>query len=248
MATGYSFVGNIFGHDNELLIAGGIVAVATAALAWRCNVALKKAEDPIIPDDKFSFRTIGEGLAQFVLSLGDIVMGKHNRKYLPFVGCVFMYILFLNLAGLIPGFHGPTGGKWPESFLFNCGVAVVVFVCYHIWGIRDVGIGNYIKHLFGGSELSKFPFVFVGLFVCCVEIVSHTVRIFSLSLRLFGNITGDHLVLAVFTDLAHYVVPVVFYVLGAFVSFMQAFVFAMLSMVYIRFATEHEHSEEEAHH
>jgi F-type H+-transporting ATPase subunit a len=243
MASGFSFVGTLVGYENEALYAGAIVAGVTAAVAWRSSVALRKASDPLVPDDKLSLRSFGEGIAQFVLNFGDSVMGVHNRKYLPFVGTVFLYILFLNLSGLIPGFHGPTGGSWPKNLLFNMGIAIVVFVSYHIWGVRDVGIVNYIKHFLGGPDLVKFPMIFVGVFVCCVEIVSHCVRIFSLSLRLFGNITGDHLVLGVFTQLVPLVVPVAFYLMGTFVAFIQAFVFMVLSMVYIRFATEHEHEE-----
>lgn len=246
MSSGYSFVGTLAGYENEALYAGAIVAAVTTVVAWRSSVALKKAADPLVPDDKLSLRTFGEGVAQFVLSLGDQVMGAQNRKYLPFVGTVFIYILFLNLSGLIPGFHGPTGGSWPKNLLFNMGIAVVVFVSYHIWGVKEVGIVNYVKHFAGGEELVKFPLVFIGIFVCCVEIISHCVRIFSLSLRLFGNITGDHLVLGVFTQLVPWIIPVAFYLLGTFVAFVQAFVFMVLSMVYIRFATEHGHSEEEA--
>ncbi len=249
MSAGFSFVGSVVGGDKsvEALCAGIVVAAVASGVAWRANVALRKADNPLVPDDKFSFRSVGEGIAEFVLNLGDSVMGVQNRKYLPFVGSIFFYILFLNLSGLIPGFSGPTGGHWPENLLFNAGIAIVVFVAYHFWGIKEVGIVNYIKHFLGGSELAKFPLIFIGIFICCVEIISHTVRICSLSLRLYGNITGDHLVLGVFTQLAPLVVPVAFYVLGTFVAFMQAFVFMVLAMVYIRFATEHEHSEEESH-
>lgn len=242
MSAGFSFVGSVVGGDKsvEAICAGVIVAAFASVVAWRARVALNNADNPLIPDDKLSFRSFGEGIAGFVLNLGDSVMGVENRKYLPFVGSVFLYILFLNLSGLIPGFSGPTGGKWPDNLLFNAGIAIVVFVSYHFWGIKEVGIINYLKHFLGGSELAKFPLIFVGLFICCVEMISHTVRIFSLSLRLFGNITGDHLVLGVFTELVPLVIPVAFYILGTFVAFMQAFVFMVLTMVYIKFATAHE--------
>ena len=155
-------------------------------------------------------------------------MRSENRKYLPFVGTIFIYILFSNLLGLIPGFSMPT-----DSILFNLGIALVVFVLYNYWGIREVGAVAYFKHLLG-------PIWWIAPLLLVIEIISHIVRPISLSLRLFGNMTGDHIVLAVFTDLTKYVFPVIFYGLGTFVCLMQAFVFTLLTMIYIRFAVAHD--------
>lgn len=248
MASTYSFIGSVVGHELDTLYSGAAVAIGVSALGLACSIALKCAKEPMVPDSKLSLRNFGELVAAFVLQLGDMVMGKHNRKYLPFVGTLFFYIIFLNLSGLIPGFHGPTGGAWPNSLLFNVGIVIVVFICYHIWGIRDVGIVNYCKHFFGGPDLAKWPLIIIGAFVAVVEIISHLARCVSLSFRLYGNMTGDHAILNVFTELTGLVVPVIFYGMGTFVSFIQAFVFTLLTMVYIRFATEHEHEEGEEGH
>ena len=91
-----------------------------------------------------------------------------------------------------------------------------------------------MKHFLG-------PVIWLGPLMLVIELISHAVRPVSLSVRLFGNITGDHMVLEVFTDLTKLVIPVIFLGLGLFVSFIQAFVFSLLSMIYIALATEHDH-------
>ncbi len=244
MSEGYSLISSVLGHENEAIYSGIVIIGVISLVALKAKSSLEEAKDPVIPDDKLSFRSFGELIAGFILNLGDSVMGVHNRKYLPFVGSVFFYILFLNLFGLIPGFHGPTGGSMEKNLMFNLGIALVVFLAYHFWGIKEVGIVNYVKHFFGSPELLKFPLIFIGLFICVVEVVSHFVRMLSLSMRLYGNITGDHLVLGSFTEMAPLLVPVIFYLMGFFVACMQAFVFSILTMIYISFATAHEEHEE----
>lgn len=230
MASGHSlnFLQTVVGSDLENLSSGvlsfALVSVAGIVAARK----LKAKENPLVPDEKLTINNFFELVAQFVLVLGDGVMGKHNRKYLPFVGTIFIYILISNLLGLVPGFGGPT-----DSFTFNMGIALVVFVFYNVWGIKEVGLVHYLKHFLG-------PVMFMAPLMIIIEIISHVARPLSLSLRLFGNMTGDHLVLAVFTDLTKFIIPVLFYGLGTFVCFMQAFVFMMLTMIYIRLAVAHE--------
>ena len=229
MASGLVFLEKVAGAGtNETLASAAVVAGGITLAAVAANAALKKKENPIVPDDRLSLINFFELLVGFLVSLGDNVMGKENRKYLPFVGTIFIYILFSNLLGLIPGFSMPT-----DSIMFNMGVALVVFVLYNYWGIREVGLIPYLKHFLG-------PIGLIAPLMLVIELISHIVRPISLSLRLFGNMTGDHIVLAVFTDLTKYVFPVVFYGLGTFVCMMQAFVFTLLTMIYIRFAVAHD--------
>jgi len=130
--------------------------------------------------------------------------------------------------GLIPGFLPPT-----DNINTNLAIALTVFVYYHIMGIKAHGVKNYLKHFMG-------PILWLGPLMIVIELIGHCVRPISLSLRLFGNITGDHLVLGIFSGLVPILVPVVFMALGLFVSFIQAFVFSLLSMIYINLATAHE--------
>ena len=245
MSSGYTFVGQTLGVDYEILYTAGILSVALAGLCGLSAKKIVKAPNPLVPDGKFSIRFIGDLACSFILSFGDSVLGKENRKYLPFAGSIFIYLLFLNLSSLIPGLGAETGGKWPETLAFNFGIALTVFVFYHFWGIYELGIVQYFKHFLGGPAFEKGGMLAIGLVIAVLEMVSNCIRPLSLSLRLYGNITGDHLVLGVFTDLTKFLVPVVFYALGTFVSFMQAFVFMMLTMVFIKFAVERGHGEVE---
>lgn len=242
------------GGEYYKLASAAIVAVLLCFAGMKAMSQVKKKKNPLIPEEKFGVVLIFEGIAEFLTRLGDMVMGEENRKYLPFIATIFTYILFMNLFGLVPGFVGPT-----DDVRFNAGMAVTVFVMYTYWGIREVGIVAYLKHLCGPAI---FPITFtfswkvifslgiwlfeavVHIAIFAVEVISHMFRPVSLSLRLFGNMSADHALLAVFTELTPFAVPVIFYFLGIFVCFMQAFVFSMLTMIYIRLAVAHDEGEE----
>jgi F-type H+-transporting ATPase subunit a len=115
----------------------------------------------------------------------------------------------------------------------NFAVAAIVFFAYNYYGIKEHG-PSYIKQFMG-------PVAWLAPFMILVEIISHLVRPVSLSLRLFGNINGDHLALAVFSDLVPMFVPMIFMGLGMFVAFLQAFIFTILSAIYIQMAISHDH-------
>ena len=228
---GVNFIELLVGPTAEPLFSALLVGCVVAASGMYGLKKLRQADNPLIPDDKLTVKNFWELLSFFILKLGDTAMGRNNRKYLPFVGSLFVYLLTLNLLGLIPGFSMPT-----DSVSFNLGIALTVFVLYNAWGIRAVGVSSYLKHLWG-------PIWWIGPLLFVVELISHCVRPVALSLRLYGNMTGDHVVLAIFTDLTRGIyipVPVIFYFLGLFVCVMQAFVFTLLSMIYIRLAVAHE--------
>ena len=241
------------GEENSKIYAGALVAVLLVMCGFLALGRLKRVADPLLPAENLSLYGTFQYIAEFLFRLGDNVMGPENRKYLPFIGTIFVYILSMNLLGLVPGFIAPTG-----EMAFNAGLAITVFIAYTFWGIREVGFVNYLKHMCGPAF---FPLVFsfswrlifdvfvflfewvIHLFIFGVEVVSHLFRPVSLSLRLYGNMTADHALLMVFTEMTKFGVPVVFYFLGIIVSFMQAFVFSMLTMIYIRLATAHEEGE-----
>ena len=233
MSAGYTFVSEIVGHHKAPLINAALVAAAVGTVGLIGRASISKSSNPLVPDDKLSPRTIFELLTDFFISLGDSTMGKENRRYLPFIAVLFTYIFFMNIFGLIPGFVLST-----EQFTINFGVAMVVFVLYNIWGIRAQGLVNYVKHFWG-------PGLLIGGGIFVIELVSHSIRPLTLGLRLFGNMTGDHILLSVFNQLLPYpvasFVAVPFYMLGTLVSFIQAFVFTLLTLVYIRMALEHGH-------
>ncbi len=212
-------------------ILGAILVVLFLIFAaYKVKKNLSK-EDAVLPDVKISLRTIFEILTiDFLLDLFTNMMGSREKakKYFPLLGTAFMFILFSNLLGMIPGFLAPTG-----NFNTPVACALVVFIMYNFYGFKEHGIG-YLKQFAG-------PLIYIAPLMFVIELVSHLVRPASLSLRLFWNMTGDHLVLGIFTNLTHLVIPALFIALGLFVSLLQAFIFTVLSAIYISLAITHEH-------
>ncbi|MFH0811430.1 MAG: F0F1 ATP synthase subunit A, partial [Pseudomonadota bacterium] len=169
-----------------------------------------------------------ELIIQVATNIIKDIIGHHAEKYLPLIGSLFIFILFCNLLGLIPGFLPPTSNLYT-----NGACAIIVFLYYNYQGFKEHGVG-YLKH-FAGPLIYLAPLMFV------IEVISHLFRPFSLMVRLYGNISGDHAVLTIFSSLVPLVVPVIFLVLGLMVALIQAFVFATLSTVYIGLAVSHEH-------
>lgn len=233
MASGtLNFLEAVSSPEVEPVLSAGLALGLVAALFKVGLGQLKAAENPLVPDEGLSIRNMCELIAEFILKLGDSTMGKHNRKYLPFVATLFIYLFVMNAMGLVPGFNGPTDGL-PGGVMFNLGIALVVFAMYNYWGVKEVGAGPYMKHLCG-------PVWWLAPLLFMIEILSHALRPVVLSIRLGGNMMADHLVLGIFTDLTKVLIPVVFYFLGLFVCFMQAFIFTILTMVYISLAVAHE--------
>lgn len=205
-----------------------VVATLLVAVAYVARRALARAREPVIPDEGFSLRSLAELLVELIVGLTDALMGRKGRKYLPLFGSFFIFILTANLFGLLPGFSPPT-----SNLNTTLGLGLVSFFAYHYFGFREHGPA-YLKQ-FMGPVMLLAPFFFV------LEGVSHLVRPFSLALRLFGNMFGDHLVVEIFTELTKVAIPVLFYILGALVSLIQAFVFTLLSVIYVTIAVSHEH-------
>ncbi len=240
MASGFNFIEPLVGHDAVPIASGILAGGIVVGLGVVARKKLTSCENPLVPEAKLTIRNFAELLTLFVRDMGDSVMGKENRKYIPLVASLFIFILVSNLLGLIPGFVSPT-----SSVTFNFGMALVVFILYNAWGIKEVGFLNYIKH-FGMVEVSgKFPvwlaMAALWVFICGVELISHVVRPVSLSIRLYGNMVGDHAVLSVFTDMiGSYGLASIFYFMGTLVSVVQAFIFTVLTMIYIKLSCSHE--------
>ena len=194
-----------------------------------------------------------EAVLEQFLTLLDDVIGNGGRRYLPLIGTLGLFILTSNLLGLIPGLMAPT-----SNLNTTAACALIVFVAYHVIGIRKQGFVNYLKHFCG-------PVPWLAPLMFPIELVSHLARPLSLSLRLFGNMFGGHVLLAIIFLLTGLdgligwaltgklgaillgvpggVVMVAFTVgfllpLKILVAFLQAFIFCMLSMLYIAGAVE----------
>ena len=185
--------------------------------------------DNVVPSGSMNIETVVEGLIEFVMTLGrDVIGDKASRPYLPLLCSLFFFIFISNLSGLIPGFPPTT-----ESINTNLAMGLMVFVIYNAAGIKEHGFA-YIKQ-FTGPMLALAPLLFV------IETIGHLVRPISLSLRLYGNIFGDHLVMSVLTGLTYVLFPSLLLFFGLLVASIQSFVFTLLSSIYISMAISHDH-------
>jgi F-type H+-transporting ATPase subunit a len=158
-----------------------------------------------------------------------MVIGEGGRKYIPMFSAIFLFVLANNLMGIIPGMTPAT-----ENINTTFAMGLFTFLAYNMYGIKENGIG-YLQHFLG-------PIIWLAPIMLPIELISHMVRPFSLGLRLANVMMGDHTVVGIFLGLGPGVVlPIPFYLLGIFVCFVQAFVFTLLSMVYVAMATAHDH-------
>ncbi len=164
----------------------------------------------------------------FVRTSAEEIVGHEGPRYTAFFGTIFLFILFMNLIGLIPGFDSPT---MFASVPF--GLAIVTFLFYHGTGLRANGAG-YIKQFLG-------PFLIMIPLMLPIEILSHFARPLSLTVRLYANMFAGEQVYLTFINLTKLIIPVIFIGLHLFVSFLQAYIFMLLAMVYVGGAVSHEH-------
>ena len=239
-AGGFNFFGKIEhalhvpAHSAALIVGSLIMLVA--GLVYRAQ--LSNVKNFIIPDKGITSRNILEALGQGMYSTAKTVMGEESaKKYFSYIIFVFLFILINNVIGVLPGSMSAN-----QNLNTTLALGIFTFIYFNFVGIRAVGFVNYMKHFAG-------PMPALALLIFPIEIISVSVRPISLALRLRGNMDGDHLILGIFSELVPYIVPIPFYAMGIFVGFLQAFVFTLLTMIYIGMATaHHDHDEHEAHH
>ncbi|WP_024955137.1 F0F1 ATP synthase subunit A [Sulfurospirillum arcachonense] len=216
----FTFLG-LINHSHGFIIGAHIVLVGLIILfvAKKATTSMQ-----LVPSGA---QNIMEAYLEGVISIGKDVIGEElARKYLPLVATVGLLVLVGNLIGIIPGFESPT-----SSVNMTLVLALVVFVYYNYEGIRVNGVIKYFAHFMGPMKILA-PLMFP------IEIVSHLSRIVSLSFRLFGNIKGDDMFLAVILMLAPWIVPMVPFGLLTFMAFLQAFIFMILTYVYLASAVQ----------
>ncbi len=188
---------------------------------------------------KFAARNLGlaprpmqvflESLYKFFQALIDDMIGPAGRKFLPVVGTLGLFIAVSNLIGLVPEMGSPTA-----NINVTAGCAVFIFLYYHYQGLRKHGPWGYFKTFMG-------PAWWLAWLMVPIEIISHFSRPLSLSIRLFGNIFGEDLVILILASLVPFIAPLPMMAMAIFTSLVQAFVFVMLSVVYLAGATTAEH-------
>jgi F-type H+-transporting ATPase subunit a len=172
---------------------------------------------------------IFEIIYQFIKGETEDQVGHEGHHHVVIFMTFFLFILLANLIGLVPGFVSPT-----QSHYVTAGCAVLAFVYYHIAGLKKNGLWKYTKHFFG-------PIPALALFMFPIEIISHLARPLSLTVRLFANMYAGEKVMMTFLGLTYLVIPAVFMGLHVFVALLQAYIFVLLTMIYVAGAVAEEH-------
>lgn len=216
-------------HVVMAVIVGVTLIISTWIAKFQLKTAMGSTGGALVPDPKINYRGFFEIIAENLFKLTESVIGEHEASvYFPIIGTLFVFIFASNIIGLIPGLLPPT-----DNLNTTLALGVFVFFYYNYAGLKAHGLA-YLKHFLG-------PILWLAPLMLVIEVASHVFRPLSLALRLRGNIMGDHVVLGVFSSLVPYLLPVVFYGLGVFVAFIQAFVFCLMTMVYISLSTAHDH-------
>jgi F-type H+-transporting ATPase subunit a len=210
-------------------VAAGLVVLFS--VVGRMGLERAKARgglEQYFADDRLSLRNVAELITGFWHgTMADLLERKDVRLFYPFIGTLFIYIITCNLMGLIPGMLPPT-----DHISHNTGLALSVFVLFVFVGMKRDAIG-FIKHLMG-------PVAALAILLFPIECISLLARPLSLTLRLTGNMFGDHQVFVMMSDLSHGIlVPIPFLLLATIVSAIQAFIFALLTVIYINLSVPH---------
>ena len=180
------------------------------------------------------FQILLEDGVTAVVNLLQEWIGPDGKQYLPLIFTLGLFILLGNYAGLVPGLMAPT-----SSINVTVGCAITTWVYYHYQGFRKQGVVNYLKHFAvpPGAPVWMAPLMLI------IELISHSSRLLSLSLRLFGNIFGEELVILILGSIIPFIVPLPMMFLGLITGGLQAFIFVLLSIIYLQaaVAVEHEH-------
>jgi len=170
-----------------------------------------------------------ELIYQFLRGQSVEQVGHHGPHYLTFFGTIFIFILFMNLIGVVPGFESPT-----MSPAVPLGCAVATFLYYNMMGIRANGPAKYMAHFAG-------PLPIMAPLMVPIELISHLARPLSLTIRLYANMYAGEQGTLVVLSLTYFLVPAVFMGLHVFVSLLQAYIFMLLTMMYVAGAVAHDH-------
>ncbi len=241
-ANAHNLGESIIGHQHpdyrstEPVITSMLYMGILLLLAVIVRGRLTNLKEAAVPSDKLTLTTFFEVLVGYFYDMAKDVMGAERAKrYFPLIGSLALFILFSNLIGMVPGVGSPT-----SSLNVTLGCAIIVFLCFNYYGLKENG-WHYLKHM-AGPKWYLAPLIFP------IEIISTCVRPITLAVRLMVNIAVDHLLAALFLGLVTLFVPIPVAFLGLIVCVVQTIVFCLLTTVYIGLATEPMHHEEEHGH
>ncbi|MFB3853262.1 MAG: F0F1 ATP synthase subunit A [Vicinamibacterales bacterium] len=206
------------------------VAVSSLAIFLRSRLSVEQPG---------ALQILLEDLVDGLRGMMTDYIGPKGPRYLSLVGTLGVFILLGNLMGLVPGLMAPT-----SNINVTLGCAITSFVYYQIQGFRDQGVKHYLLHF---ARPSGAP-IWIAPIYLPIEIISHFSRILSLSVRLFGNIFGEELVILILFSIVPFLVPLPMMFLGIITGTLQAFIFVMLTIIYLSGAVAVEDEHEGGHH
>ncbi|MBA2356461.1 MAG: F0F1 ATP synthase subunit A [Acidobacteria bacterium] len=190
-------------------------------------------------DNPNRLQIVLEDIVNFLTGLLKEHIGPKGPQFLPVVGAIFIFIFLANMIGKIPGLMSPTA-----NINVTLGCALTVWVYYHLQGFKAQGPVAYVKHFIIPPGVP----LFVAPIMAPIELISHASRVMSLSLRLFGNIYGEELVILIMASIVPFLVPLPMMFLGVITGSLQAYIFALLTIIYLAGAVHVEQGHDDAHH
>jgi F-type H+-transporting ATPase subunit a len=211
-------------HDPLHVVPDYLVMVLIVAVILALFLGLASRRLSLVPGGR---QSVVEMIVQLFEGLVVDTVGPEGRKYLPVIGTVGLFVFGCNMIGLVPGFMSPT-----SKLNVTLGCALVVFFYYHWQGVKAQGL-KYFKHFMG-------PIPALAPLMIPIEVISHFSRPVSLSMRLFGNIFAEELLIVIMASIIPFLLPLPFMAVAIFTSIIQSFVFVLLSCIYISGAVAHE--------
>jgi F-type H+-transporting ATPase subunit a len=234
LAAGHE-VANTTVHLHAWLAALTVIACAVLARMGLESARKRQGLDKYVPSGKFDAVSAAEVFAGGILGLmGDLLEKRDQRAFFPLIAGLFSYIFFCNIQSIIPGFLPPT-----DNVNTNVGMAIVVFLTFWGVGLSRDAVG-FLKHL-AGPALLIAPFMFP------LELISLCIRPVSLTIRLTANLYGDHQVFTILSGLIPVGIPSALLLLAILVSVIQAFVFSLLTVIYINLSLPHHEEHHDGH-
>jgi F-type H+-transporting ATPase subunit a len=229
-ALGYHFTGHHPIPNYMVMILLIVAGVTVLGLVMRSRLSV---ENP------GKVQILLEDGVQAISALLTDWIGPKGTRFLPLITTLGLFILIANYMGLVPGLMAPT-----SSINTTLGLALTIWVYYHVQGIKAQGLWPYLKHFAvpPGSPVIMAPLMLI------IELISHLARVMSLSLRLFGNIFGEELVILILFTIIPFIIPLPMMLLGLVTGGLQAFIFVLLSIIYLQGAVAVEHHDDEHGH
>lgn len=220
-------------HDPAFLHVNATVVIFLGILIFSllANRAIKTAshEESIVPQPGFNLFNFVDVLVEGLHNLIVGIVGHHGHSYVSFIGSLFIFVWVSNLFGLVPHAGGSPSSNVNTTFALG----ICSFIFYNLMGVKAHGPVGYAKHFLMGLGIFGIP---IALF----ELLSHVIRPATLGLRLAVNLHIDHALATSFEQIFAWLLPVPLLLFGVLVCTIQAFLFAVLTAVYVQMATEHE--------